>query len=109
MSNVQFDTPCYGKLRINFHGLGKTKDFESEADFSYNGYFLGDADGDVTMTLSETGVELKKKDGTPVTNPTNSFAKLKLYETEGSYAQAEDNFEIDLSAIKMKRKLKTQF
>ena len=81
---------------------GKTKNFESEADFSYNNYFLRDGDNEVTMTLSKTGVELKK-DGTKVENPT--FTDLKLLETIGSFKQADDNFEIDLSAIQMERVL----
>ena len=55
------------------------------------------------MTLSGTGVVLKKKDGTTVNSPT--FTDLKLLATAAGNAQAADNHQIDLSAIKMKRAL----
>ena len=82
---------------------GKTKSFESDATFKYNKYFLKDGTEEVTMTLSGTGVVLKKKDGTTVDSPT--FTDLKLLATAAGNAQAADNHQIDLSAIKMKRAL----
>ena len=75
----------------------KTKRFVAE---TFNDYFLKHGDDEVTMTLSETGVELKK--GT-TTIDAPVWTTLKLYKTAAGNEQAPDNTQISLSAIEMER------
>ena len=83
----------------------KTHNFESAVSFGYNDHFLKLSTDEVTMTLTSSGVEVKKGD---TVQASTTYKDLKLFKKAVAPAdpeQAAADTEISLAAITMKRAL----